>query len=167
MKTRSDFVSNSSSSSFILDGEDAVRGMSMLRRVFEKLETRYFSVDGIWLYVSASDADAAEDIARAVNGDDDWDFISWDPNTVSTRLTSDAVRPFTDDVARKIRRVRFESSDSRGPELMALKSLLMFFDRNGCRPDCSDSESDFMSYASDDEKFFAALATYREEEDGR
>lgn len=47
MKTRSDFVSNSSSSSFILDGEDAVKGISMLRRVFEKLETGYFSVDGI------------------------------------------------------------------------------------------------------------------------
>ena len=50
---------------------------------------------------------------------------------------------------------------------MALKSLLLFFDRNGCRPDCSDSEKDFMSYTLDDEKFFAALATYREEEDGR
>lgn len=170
MKTRSDFVSNSSSSSFILRGEYATKGIRLLKRIVESCEIPWEVENEIVLHVHAInknmpalskllDDDNYGNYGRRSSGYDyengnSPDELSWD--SIEIPLSKSGLSKLTDEVLEKIDDIEFYLGD--GYTLMlVMKLLYIFFQKNGCCPDALDTEQNFMS-PDCKEDFMYALA---------
>jgi len=170
MKIRSDFVSNSSSSSFILHRPDLQTAVKSLCQICEKYEVPWKIEDQIsirihvknknWQDVTAALYDEYE--GKAVNhgiycGETNPEAVPYD--SIPLRFSNLDIERLAG-VVDKIEDIEFSVDD--GYERLELKLLYLFFERLGCNPDALDSEQNFMSM-TDNEKFMAALIAYTEE----
>jgi len=181
MKTRNDFVSNSSSSSFVLRGEYAAKGIRLLKRIAESCEIPWEVENEIVLHVHALNKNMPA-LSRLLDDDNYGNYgrrgssygyensnspdeRSWDSIEVS--LSESGLSKLTDEALEKIDDVEFYLGDGH-TFTFVLKLLYIFFQKNGCCPDASDSEQDFMS-PDTREDFMYALACgipAEEKEDG-
>lgn len=167
MKLRFDFVSNSSSSSFILRGEYAAKGIRLLKRIVESCEVPWEVENEIVLHVYALNKNMPA-LSRLLDdgnygrcgssygyeSDNSPDERSWD--SIEVPLSEFGLSKLTDEALEKIDDIEFYLGDGHALTLV-LKLLYIFFQKNGCCPDASDSEQDFMSPDSR-EDFMYALA---------
>lgn len=173
MKLRADFVSNSSSASFIIKQDEG--DVSLL---VQKLAENFTNVDIPWDF-----EDKIEIRLRTKNKNykavwekfkeekcnyepwyEDWkthkripkdpEETSWDSIEVSlTNLLS-----LADDasIVKCIEEIEFESRDENSDECNRRLALLYkYFDAIGCNPDASDTERNFMD--TDEESFYAKM----------
>lgn len=167
MKLRFDFVSNSSSSSFILRGEYAVKGIRLLKRIVESCEIPWEVENEIVLHVHALNKNMPA-LFRLLD-DDNYgrysssygyengnspDERSW--HSIEVPLSESGLSKLTDEVLEKIDDIEFYLSDGHTLTLI-LKLLYIFFQKNGCCPDALDTEQNFMCLDCK-EDFMYALA---------
>lgn len=166
MKVRLDFVSNSSSSSFVLSGRNARRGLKLLKKVFDKCEIPFQvetnvnmhfyaknkNVDKLWTALSDErpPRKAGEYTGRSDPDDVEWDYLD-------KSMSNWTLESLDDKTLRLVESVSFYVGDGQDDGVLPLKMLYMFLERNGCAPDASDSEQSFLE-TNCMEKFFAALA---------
>ena len=170
MKTRLDFVSNSSSSSFILRGEYAAKGIRLLKRIVESCEIPWEVEKEIVLHVNALNKNMPA--LSKLLGDDNYgnydgygssyDYKNSDsPNErswhlIEVPLSESGLSKLTDEALEKIEDIEFYLGDGNTLTLV-LKLLYIFFQKNGCCPDALDTEQDFMRLECK-EDFMYALA---------
>ena len=170
MKIRLDFVSNSSSSSFVLRGEYAAKGIRLLKRIVESCEIPWEVEKEIVLHVHALNKNIPV-LSRLLDDGNygnygryssSYDYKNSDsPNELSWHLievplSESGLSKFTDEVIEKIDDVEFYLGDGNTLTLV-LKLLYIFFQKNGCCPDALDTEQDFMRLECK-EDFMYALA---------
>ena len=165
MKLRFDFVSNSSSSSFVLKGECAAKGIRLLKRIVESCEVPWEVENEIVLHVHALNKNMPA-LSRLLDDDNysSYDYESPDERSwysIEVPLSEFGLSKLTEEALEKIDDIEFYLSDGHTLTLV-LKLLYIFFQKNGCCPDALDSEQNFMR-VTDNEKFMAALVTYTEE----
>ena len=153
MKIRLDFVSNSSSSSFILRGEYAAKGIRLLKRIVESCEIPWEVENEIVLHVHAlnknmpalskllSDDNYGNYGGYGYESGDSPDEQSW--RSIEVSLSESGLSKLTDEVLEKIEDVEFYLGDGNTLTLV-LKLLYIFFQKNGCCPDALNTEQDFM-----------------------
>lgn len=157
MKIRLDFVSNSSSSSFILRGEYAAKGIRLLKRIVESCEIPWEVENEIVLHIHALNKNISA--LSKLLGDDNYgnydgygssygyksgdspDEQSW--HSIEVSLSKSGLSKLTDEAIAKIDDVEFYLGDGNTLTLV-LKLLYIFFQKNGCCPDALDTEQDFM-----------------------
>lgn len=156
MKLRFDFVSNSSSSSFILRGEYAAKGIRLLKRIVESCEVPWEVENEIVLRVHALNKDMPA-LSRLLGDDcgnyggcgssydyensDSPDERSW--RSIEVSLSESGLSKLTDEALEKIDDVEFYLGDGTTLTLV-LKLLYIFFQKNGCCPDALGTEQNFM-----------------------
>lgn len=141
MKLRFDFVSNSSSSSFILRGEYAAKGIRLLKRIVESCEVPWEVENEIVLHVHALNKNMPA-LSRLL--DDDYDNYgrytsrygyensnppderSW--HSIEVPLSESGLSKLTDEALEKIDDVEFYLSDGHTLTLV-LKLLYIFFQK--------------------------------------
>lgn len=172
MKTREDFVSNSSSCSFVLSEGSAADGLKAFRACFgrdwipyevsEKIEVRCY-VKNKWfrevetgLKGESSYEDSYRPWGTGAMQKKDPEEISWDSIGLSLDSLAGAAKDENAEILNKIDRVEFECEDSTEVGKFYLSLLYLFFERAGCAPDASDSEHGFRG---DGSTFAARLAT--------
>ena len=159
MKSRRDFVSNSSSCSFVIAGEkDAVAdGLRFFAQVMSEAE---FDADMDQLSVSVvTRYKWCKNVLRSLGREDEYDpempSRVWDPLNRPQVSPDDAydIACSMDDLVRigldestllKIDEVRFSCQDSDRVGVLYLTLLYRFFERNECCPDASDTEQFFL-----------------------
>lgn len=170
MKLRFDFVSNSSSSSFILRGEYAAKGIRLLKHIVESCEIPWEVENEIVLHVHALNKNMP--VLSRLLDDNNYDNYgkcsssydcensnspderSW--HSIEVPLSESGLSKLTDEVLKKIDDIEFYLSDGHTLTLI-LKLLYIFFQKNGCCPDALGTEQDFMCLDCK-EDFMYALA---------
>jgi len=159
MKIRTDFISNSSSSSFILTGENAHKGLIMLKSLCDKYQMPYDLEDNFLAYVYFKVQDISafeavfgeEDVLNSVHSEKDIYYVKIPMSYLnSVKLTKDFIG--------KIEKVMFKIYNDDLFAKISFKLFYLYFEKVGCSPDMADSETDFLT-VSTDEKFMYALAT--------
>ena len=157
MKLRFDFVSNSSSSSFVLRGEYAAKGIRLLKRIVESCEVPWEVENEIVLHVHALNKNVPA-LSRLLDDDNcgnygrcssSYDYgssnspdeRSW--HSIEVSLSESGLSKLTDEALEKIDDIEFYLSDGHTLTLV-MKLLYIFFQKNGCCPDALDTEQDFM-----------------------
>ena len=151
MKIRLDFISNSSSSSFILRGEYAAKGIRLLKRIVESCEIPWEVENEIVLHVHALNKNMPA-LSKLLDDDnygsscgyesgDSPDEQSW--RSIEVSLSKSSLSKLTDEVIEKIDDIEFYLGDGNTLTLV-LKLLYIFFQKNGCCPDALNTEQDFM-----------------------
>lgn len=157
MKVRLDFVSNSSSSSFILKGEYAAKGIRLLKRIAESCEIPWEVENEIILYIHALNKNMSA-LSRLLDDNNYGNYNkcslryncenSNSPNerswhSIEVPLSESGLSKLTDEALEKIDDIEFYLSDGHTLTLV-LKLLYIFFQKNGCYPDALDTEQNFM-----------------------
>lgn len=169
MKTREDFVSNSSSSSFILNGGDVKKGVELLKLVAQACEIPWEIENEISLhayvknkdyqFVSKAVNDEYRDETRSgywydwPNGEADSEKVAYD--SINVPFSCFGLEKLTDEIVEKIDHIEFYLDDGHSMK-QVLKLLYLFFERNGLSPDAFDTEQNFLNL-SDEEKFMRVL----------
>lgn len=180
MKTRNDFVSNSSSSSFILRGEYAAKGIRLLKRIVESCEIPWEVENEIVLHVHALNKNMPvlsklldDDNYGECNSSYDYgssnspDERSW--HSIEVSLSESGLSKLTDEALEKIDDIEFYLGDGNTLTLV-LKLLYIFFQKNGCCPDALDTEQDFMCPECKEDFMYAlvfGLPADEKKEDGK
>ena len=157
MKIRLDFVRNSSSSSFILRGECAAKGIRLLMRIAESCEIPWEVENVIVLHVHALNKNMPA--LSKLLGDDNYgnyggygsrygyesgdspDEQSW--RSIEVSLSKSGLSKLTYEALEKIDDVEFYLGDGNTLTLV-LKLLYIFFHKNVCCPYALNTEQDFM-----------------------
>lgn len=177
MKTRNDFVSNSSSCSFVLSANVCMAdALKFFVKTFGEDPIPYKLRDEVsiecyvknkWLAQVKSKFDPEYDRSEWQNVYRDWrsgQYVEKDPEEVSwdsipidfddlSKLASD------EQTLNMIDHLEFKCDDGNFTGLFFLRLLYAFFERNEMCPDCSDTEHYFIRTGSDDEKFIMKLAS--------
>ena len=178
MKIRSDFVSNSSSSSFILHEDDAARGIHLLKHIVESCEIPWEVENEISLYVHAKNKYMRE-LSKMLGDEYDpsrdareysqhvsrlsSDELSW--HSVEIPLSESGLNKLTDEALSMVDNIEFYLSDGHSLVLV-LKLLYLFFQKSGCNPDARDSEQNFL-FPDSKEDFMYALVYGIDSKKGR
>lgn len=183
MKTRNDFVSNSSSSSFILRGEYAAKGIRLLKRIVKSCEIPWEVENEIVLHVHALNKNMPA-LSKLLDDDnygnyggygsscdykniDSPDERSW--HSIEVSLSESGLSKLTDEALEKIDDIEFYLGDGHTLTLV-LKLLYIFFQKNGCYPDALDTEQDFMCPECKEDFMYAlvfGLPADEKKEDGK
>lgn len=164
MKTRTDFVSNSSSSSFVLYKEDVAKGLALLRGLAASVEIPWDVEEEFNINVYPKNKDFREvsailDDEYSANslwnqpGSQNPDEVSYE--SISLRFSNDSLEKLTADVIGKIEKIEIYLSDGCSQKII-LKLMYLFFEKNGCSPDAYETEQDFLAI-DEKEKFMHAL----------
>ena len=182
MKIRLDFVSNSSSSSFILRGEYAAKGIRLLKRIVESCEVPWEVENEIVLRVHALNKNMPV-LSKLLDGDNYGNYDRYSsiyecensdsPNERSWRsievsLSESGLSKLTDEALEKIDDIEFYLGDGYTLTLV-LKLLYIFFQKNGCCPDALNTEQDFMRPECKEDFMYAlacGIPTEENEEEG-
>lgn len=157
MKLRFDFVSNSSSSSFVLRGEYAAKGIRLLKRIVESCEVPWEVENEIVLRVHALNKNMPA-LSRLLDDDNCGNYGRCSPgyeyesgnspderswHSIEVSLSESGLSKLTDEALEKIDDVEFYLGDGLTLTLV-LKLLYIFFQKNGCCPDALNTEQNFM-----------------------
>ena len=174
MKTRNDFVSNSSSCSFILS---AAAGLADAVKFFaetfggDPIPFKMSNEESLECYVKNK---WRAEVKSKLRRDEDYSerqdpyYVSFRPKPDPEEVSWDSIpMDFDDFIALasdrqtlgKIDRVQFRCEDTNFTGIFFLRLLYAFFERNELCPDCSDTEQAFIRTGSDDEKFIMKLAS--------
>lgn len=159
MKIRSDFVSNSSSCSFIIDTKANVRKtIDVISSTFNTNDIVPSMAYGVTVSLSVKNKDFAE-VETCLTGssnfkmtyenyktheicEKDPEGIGWDSIYLSVEQIIKAFSKNAD-ILNKIETIRFDCDDYEYDARSFLNLLYNFFERHGCNPDDSDTEHDF------------------------
>ena len=170
MKLRFDFVSNSSSSSFILSGEYAAKGIRLLKRIVESCEIPWEVENEIVMHVHALNKNMPA-LSRLLDDDNygnygrcssNYDYESsnspdersW--HSIEITLSKSGLSKLTDEALEKINDIEFYLNDGYSLTLV-LKLLYIFFQKNGCCPNALNTERDFMCPESEEDFMYALV----------
>ena len=158
MKVRSDFVSNSSSCSFIIDAKHARKACEAVYSKLYGLEVPYDISTDITVRLYAKNKNVDKLFAKLHESgfvsfsekpyhyaDEDPEAFSFDSIDLEVQSFIELAKKLSDDeeLASLIERIMFDSEDyGSGP--MNLRDVYDFFDRNKCNPNAEDSEHEFM-----------------------
>lgn len=163
MKTRNDFVSNSSSCSFVINDISAL--VEVLRTVFHDVDIPYDFDNDITCYVYTHKNEWANTFEKITGQKPDYtpsyaeNDICW-MDAIHTDFINVAKSPENLENAEQI---VFQCEDyGSGP--IYLKMLYEFFERMRLNPDAADSENEFLT---PEENFFRILSEYGKNENTR
>ena len=124
MKFRSDYVSNSSSSSFVLKGDEASLSLKMFLDDFSEFINDYEPM-----------GETMRVCLRLVSRKNDWDYI--DISEFIEKLNSETI------AYEDVDSVDFSCDDYDSSSITMLNLLWKYFKKRGFNPDDSDSEKPF------------------------
>ena len=170
MKIRNDFVSNSSSCSFII--EDVKKAAKLFSDAFSNMDIPYNYYSKISVSLAAKNRWYKE-IEESLTGSSDYsntwsdyrdgsihvkdpEDVGFDRIHIDLNILAEANKHL--DKYEKTNKICFECDDYDTLGVDMLKQLYQFFKRNGCRPNDEDTEIDFNNLKSDD--FLTKLSTY-------
>lgn len=180
MKVRSDFVSNSSSCSFVISSSSGTvaDGMKFYADTFADCDIPYDIEDKLTVSLHVKNKWYRE-VYEAAKGErcegwsdyySDWQHgksvmkdpeeVGWDGIVVG--LDGLARVGAVPGVAEKVDSVRFQCEDGDSAAIMYLRLLYAFFERNMFCPDAGESEHGFVRNTPDDEFMSRLTATCRE-----
>ena len=158
MKVRSDFVSNSSSCSFIIDAKHVRKACEAVYSKLYGLEVPYDISTDITVSLYAKNKNVDKLFAKLHESgfvsfsekpyhyeDEDPEKLSFDSIELEVQSFIELGKKISDDeeLANSIERIIFESTDyGSGP--MNLRDFYDFFATNKCNPNAEDSEHEFM-----------------------
>ena len=158
MKIRTDFVSNSSSCSFIIDAKHARKACEAVYSKLYGLEVPYDINSDVTIRVYAKNKNVDKLFAKLHEsgfvslGEKPYHYTDEDPEEFSFNSIEIEVQSFIEfakklsedeELASVIERITFESDDyGSGP--MNLRDLYDFFAMNKCNPNAEDSEHEFI-----------------------
>ena len=158
MKIRTDFVSNSSSCSFIIDAKHARKACEAVYSKLYGLEVPYDINSDVTIRVYAKNKNVDKLFAKLHEsgfvslGEKPYHYTDEDPEEFSFNSIEIEVQSFIEfakklsedeELASVIERITFESDDyGSGP--MNLRDFYDVFAMNKCKPSAEDSEHEFM-----------------------
>lgn len=172
MKIRSDFVSNSSSCSFIIS--DPLKACSIFSQAFhntevpssfEEIEIQGYAKNKWFRKVEtditgeSSFEDTWKDYRTGEITKKDPEDEGWDSIYLRFSHLIDARKHL--DSYGKMSRIRFSCEDYNRDACINLKDLYEFFKRNGCNPEADESEMEFLGDREND--FYKILNTYTDD----
>ena len=170
MKIRTDFVSNSSSCSFVIEKQDMMNCFKVIS-LFKDIEVPYDVADSIYVYLVTVGPENYNAVLEILNetipeyvernnwkpfepGHEDKYFseefylrLSWFIEAFNGNRGNE--------LCNLIDHISFNSSDDFGNEMVYLSLFHTFFTNNGCNPNTENSERDFIH--DDSVKFFTTL----------
>lgn len=178
MKTREDFVSNSSSCSFIIanDGGRVKDAVTVFHETFSNCEIPYEVEDALRMSCSVKNKWFRE-VEEELHGESqyepyygDWrtgqmkkkdpEEVSW--NTIELTASSFEKLAERQDLADKIDSISFSCEDSSMTGMVFLRLFYAFFERNGCMPDATGTEHSFLRDVSEDDFLYKLTTTCSE-----
>ena len=137
MKTRQDFVSNSSSCSFVVNNPK-----NFIKKIMDKLDIKDITAS---LYDSMFD-NIEVGIPKNSNKDD-WDYYDW--SSFNSFFIENAKNDF-----KNIKEISFMCDDYDTKAVMRLIMLYHAFKNLGFNVSCEDSERDFIDIDNSNELFY-------------
>ena len=177
MKTRSDFVSNSSSCSFIVESaanDGVVKAFGAFASVLAGVDIPYNLSDSVRISARAKNKWFKE-LSEAITEEPsdfkmeyrDWsshkmvpkdpEDVGWDSIQLDLeRITEIGKDPAYKDYLARLDSVSFTTEDSNTSGLMYLRMLYLFLERMGCCPSAAESEHSFLD---DNDDFVTRLCS--------
>lgn len=181
MKTRSDFVSNSSSCSFVISSDvgDLAAAVKFFAEAFKDCDMPYQVDDRIEISAKTKNK-WLNQMRRRLKGEDfkpeydDWriKYAGEDPEAVgwdSVYLSLDQLRSLASDewALPKVESIRFACGNHDYFGELFLRLMYFFFDRNRFSPDASETEHDFLHLGDSDDFTTRLASACRPEADGQ